>query len=264
MPNEIAPEYVQALRSALDKLTAAQAFVASREILSAAQQCANAGNVLQAQALCERVIELNDPLFVSEALFTIAINWHRAGRSELEQKSYQRLLDLPPGSRDLVDPLKWGVSLSRSGHTQEAEEHYLKHLSLAPSNANLQGNLAELLLTMTHYSDCINCSNQLIKAPQVEHQIIGRFFKACALFLQGSRAEAATEFQSIGNILISTGQVPPTFAWDFDDSRQTLNRVELAVGALIIGVLDKTLPFPEFTRRWSAMFPPQNALPSST
>jgi hypothetical protein len=116
---------------------------------------------------------------------------------------------------------------------------------------------------MDDYRGCIEWSSRLAVIPVPQHQIIGMLFKGCALYLLGSRTEAGEQFQILGNHLIPMGSpILQQFSWDFRDSEKTLAKVNLASASLLIAVLNRQMPFPEFVSRWAAMFPAQAAQPA--
>lgn len=264
MENEEKLAKTEKVEKALERLTVAQVFEASRQMLGVAQQCFNGGAFTQGQAFCDRVVDLGDPYFVTEALFLSASWWRRVGSAAQEREAYTRVAALPEEQARIADPLKLGIALWRSGHVQEAQAHYEKQLEFAPNSWILQGNLAELLLTVKKYADSMYWSGKLITSGSVEGRLMGGVFKGVALCMQGFAGEAGEEFKRLGAFIVTLGGFPAGFSWDFSDSQQILSQVRLAVASLVFDAVANRIAFPEFVSRWSAMFPVQGALPTQS
>jgi tetratricopeptide (TPR) repeat protein len=246
---------IKAIKDMLDRLASAQIFDTSKAIVEIGHNYFKSGNLSMSLSLFERAVELDDPLFATQALISIAQVWRQLGRHDREKEIYERIATLPEGHRKFADPGTIGVAMSRSGHPDIAKRHYLKCLELYPDNLTLQSNLAELYLTLDEFKNCIDLSSRVAVTPAPQYQIIGRLLKGSALYLSGDRPAASEEFHWIGKYLLSIGSVPPAFSWDFGDSRSALEKVDLAEGQLIIQLLDGHSTFPEFATNWAALIP---------
>ena len=255
---------IKEIEAALHQLTSTKAFEISRTISDFARFNFNSGNFPIAIALCERVLEIDDDFFSPQSLFLLAEIWRRLKRRDKEKETYVAIANLPAEKRKFVDPLQMGTAMTRAGHFDQAKSYYMEMVSLYMDPSNIEANLAELLLTMNEFKECIEWSSRVAAHPSIPKQIIGRLFRGSSFFLLGDKNRAEAEFRWLGGLLASIGSVPNDFAWDFGDSLTTLYRVDSAAGSLVIKLLSKQMEFSEFLTKWIALFPVQKEVPAAS
>jgi tetratricopeptide (TPR) repeat protein len=255
---------IRAIKEAIERLASGTAFETSKYTFEFAQNAFNVGNFASASVLCDRTLELDDPIFATLALFLLADVWRRVGRHAEEMKVYQMIAALPRERRKFADPTQLGVALTRAGRSEEAKQHYLQIVDLYADNGGVVANLSELLLTMLDFRECVKWTTLLAAYPSAPIQIIARVFKGAALFFLGDHPKDTEEFAWVGKYLLSVGSVPPDFSWDFGDSRVVLDKIDLPPAVLVVQLLDKRIPFQDFVSRWQSLFPTPSQVVSSS
>lgn len=248
-------EDIKAIRDALDRLASAQIFETSKAIYDLGWNNYQRENYAMAISLFERIVELDDPFYSTQALFLIANAYRRRGRAQQEIETYKRISKLPQDHKRFADGASMGNALLRIGDSEAAKQHYLSFLNQYGKDASIEANLAEVLLVRAEFKDCVEWSSRLAEGPMASNQIIGRLLKGSALYFLGDRASATEEFRWIANFLLSLGSIPPDFNWDFGDSKVVLDRLDVPEGSLIIQLLSKRLPYQDFAIRWAAFNP---------
>jgi tetratricopeptide (TPR) repeat protein len=239
----------------LQNLTSAQIFQTSRAAFEIAQNYHKNRDISLSVSLFERVVEMADPLFATQALFSLADIWKELEYRDKLNETYKRISELPGERTKFADPSSMGVALTRTGQLDRAERHYRDSLSQYPTNLAVQANFAELLLVRSKFEECIKWSSRIAARQSATYQIVGRVFQGSAFYFLGLEPKASEQFQWVGNHLISVGSIPENFGWEFEDSREVLGKIALPAAVIVIQVLDGRMPFPEFVAKWGAMFP---------
>jgi|SRR5579859_1381384 len=258
---EIQQDAFKSIQQSIERLESAQVFEASRQMFELGRSSFQSGNHAVATALLERVVDFGDPFFGTQSLFLLTFIYRGLRNNEKISETYKRISSLPDSHKTFADPAMLGAALVRSGNAQAARKHYLAALAFDPNDGRVAANYAEFLLIQGEAQECIRQADRLASLPSSRFQIEGRLLKGAALFILGDHAGAEAEFRWIAASVISAGQLPQDFDWDFSDARQVWERVNFPSAKLVIELLEKKLDFSGFCSAWQALYPaPQASL----
>ncbi len=213
-------------------------------------QNAKAGLLSIAIPQLQATLEVGDPFYSGYALLILANVYKQIKDQPKEFETLKKLISLPVESRRFVDPEGLGIAYLRLGDADSAVTQYSLAIRLNGENVSRMANLAEALLVQGNFEAALAVTNKLVAQASVDHMIVGRILKGACLWFIGQKAEAASEFQFVGDFLVSAGSVPPSLNWDFRDSEHVISRVELPVARSVIEVLRGKTDFATFREKW--------------
>jgi tetratricopeptide (TPR) repeat protein len=213
------------------------------------------GLIAVAVSQLQAAIEIGDPFYVANALWSLAVAYRHLQDKRNETATLERILSLPPESRRFIDPENLGVAHLRIGDARSAVNQYLRAISANGRSISRSANLTEALLVEGDYVQCLEIANTLVSTAEPQYMLVGRIFKGAALWFLDKKDEARTEFQFVGDFLVSAGGIIPGFRWDFSDSEQALSRLDSPQVRSILALLSGKIDFATFRQNWMGLLP---------
>jgi|SRR5208282_2584435 len=206
--------------------------------------------------LLERVAASGHPFYTPFALSTLADQYRKLGKNELELGAYGRIVEMPEEQRKLLNPKFVAACYVKVGDLKSADAILRAQLDLTRDDPALLAAIGELRLFDGLFESAEAPAEKLILRGEPGYQVLGRLIKGLSLALRGNHEAAMQELQLVGQSLTANAGLGGV--WDYRDMQKFAGK--LGPSARVADPLFRALiagtPPQDFARAWAELTAP--------